>query len=513
MAMQNKIKAFDAGMDLATAQILLSQGCFVIWRDIEDKHPDFVYKKERDLAKELPEEVVIEKLIKTIKILLGFERYQHIHYLLSIFDLSEKGRLSLMDVISADKRIKTHPDVERAYNEIHGFHFNLQEAECHIAPFPLIPKEEISQKLNLSNAAENLDWGTRVLENPLNILQQDGYKSHRLNILLLGSFTPGMRKLIMNYHSGESTLRDKLESGKPLYRTELLLYIREILESNGHRIWLGNCDRRDKKSVWHRMADLMENCDFIIVFMTNTGGIVTEATMLAERDLGHKVVYFVPDEEKISGLMKQGLFLLPRIKIIWYKTDDELLDYVIRTTEAFQAEHYRICHQKSEIAFRGFFNVRRDRINLPNGKEMNYDTVEIKDVVSILAVTESNKVVLCRQYRHPVREYVLDLPAGIVRSGEDLVSAAKRELEEETGYVAEEFRELGTFYPLAGITDMRLHYFLAQRLKKGTQNLDSTEFIEVKLVDLDELIDRIYKNAHRDLPSSNAILMYKHMKK
>ena len=138
MAMQNKIKAFDAGMDLATAQILLSQGCFVIWRDIEDKHPDFVYKKERDLAKELPEEVVIEKLIKTIKILLGFERYQHIHYLLSIFDLSEKGRLSLMDVISADKRIKTHPDVERAYNEIHGFHFNLQEAECHIAPFPLM---------------------------------------------------------------------------------------------------------------------------------------------------------------------------------------------------------------------------------------------------------------------------------------------------------------------------------------------------------------------------------------
>lgn len=512
MAMQGKLEVFDAGMDLGTAQILLSRGCYLIWRGTEEERPDFVYKRERNIAREIPEEVVLEKLRSTIKILLGFERYQHLNYLLSIFDLSDNSRNHLIDVIHADKRIRRYPAIQRAFNETHGLRFELQAQDRDVDPFPLISKEEIVQKVATPIVERDLDWDTAFCAIPSQTSQKREYRGHRLNILLLGSFSPGMRKLLIRYHSGEPTIRDKLESGEALHKTELLLYIREILENRGHRVFLGNCDRRYQRSVWHRMAGLLEDCDYIMVFMTNTGGVVAEATMIAERNLGYKAVYYVPSGEKVSGLMKQGLFLLPQIKTIQYGTDDELLDYVVRCTEAFQADHRERSHCENDFIFHGFFNVRRDRIELSSGKEMTYDVVEAGDVVSVLAVTERNQIILCRQYRHPIGEYVLDLPAGFVKPDEDLASSARRELEEETGYIAEDIRHLGTFYPLAGITSMRLHYFLATKLQKGVQKPDSTESIEVTFRDVDELAEEVCKGNHRDLPLSHAILTYKCMR-
>jgi hypothetical protein len=145
--MQKMIDMFNTGMDLGTAQVLLSKSCFMMWRDIGEKRPDFIYKRECVLAKELPEEYILEKLIGTIKILLGYERYQHINYLLSIFNLSDNNKRSLMQVIEADERLKRYPDVQRAFNECQGFYFNILDKNEDIATFPLIPSAEIKRKI------------------------------------------------------------------------------------------------------------------------------------------------------------------------------------------------------------------------------------------------------------------------------------------------------------------------------------------------------------------------------
>lgn len=163
----------------------------------------------------------------------------------------------------------------------------------------------------------------------------------------------------------------------------------------------------------------------------------------------------------------------------------------------------------SETVLDEFFKVLKEKVKLPDGKTMDYYSLKIKEVVSIIAVNDKNEVLMCEQYRHPTKEILKDFPAGLVEEGEDLETAARRELEEETGYTAEEFKSLGSYYYMPGVSNVKINFFLAKGLKKEKeQNLDPTEFINVKLVPLKELVKKILDNDHRDLPSSFGILLY-----
>ncbi|MBD2293653.1 NUDIX hydrolase [Anabaena sphaerica FACHB-251] len=142
-----------------------------------------------------------------------------------------------------------------------------------------------------------------------------------------------------------------------------------------------------------------------------------------------------------------------------------------------------------------FCQVRRDVVKLPNGKVIDDYFVNIKpDIALILPVTNNQEVVFVRQYRHAVGEFFIELPAGRFYPGEESAEAAAlRELREETGYVAENLRKIGTLNDNPSKDTNQTHLFLAENVVKvGEQkNLDVTEEIEVILIPINAIYEKI----------------------
>ena len=131
---------------------------------------------------------------------------------------------------------------------------------------------------------------------------------------------------------------------------------------------------------------------------------------------------------------------------------------------------------------------RADRVRLTDGSEATRYFVEVPDAVVILPVDDSGNVLLVRQYRPAIGAELLELPAGQVEPGEQLLEAAQRELREETGFAASELVELGSFYPGPGTISECLFAFLATGLVEDSLPADDDELIEVERVALTELL-------------------------
>lgn len=136
-----------------------------------------------------------------------------------------------------------------------------------------------------------------------------------------------------------------------------------------------------------------------------------------------------------------------------------------------------------------WYQLRQDAVQLPNGKKVDDYFVSLRpDIATILPVTAHDEVVMVRQYRHGVGEILLELPAGTFEPGENALAVAKRELAEETGYAADDWREVATFYNSPVKQNNRIHLFKAQSAKLvGAQMLDATEDIEVVLKPIAEI--------------------------
>ena len=134
-------------------------------------------------------------------------------------------------------------------------------------------------------------------------------------------------------------------------------------------------------------------------------------------------------------------------------------------------------------------HVRRDTVRLPDGRPAIREYIEHPGAVTILPILDSGELVMERQYRYPVGRELYELPAGKIDPGEATIETGKRELLEETGYVAREWQHLTTFHPVVGYSTERIELWLASGLTHRGRTLDDGEFIETFPVTLETALD------------------------
>ena len=146
----------------------------------------------------------------------------------------------------------------------------------------------------------------------------------------------------------------------------------------------------------------------------------------------------------------------------------------------------------SELMYDGdFIRVLKDKVRLPDGAVSSREYITHPGAVAVLAMLDNGNLVMERQYRYPLQREFIELPAGKIDHGEDILLCAKRELLEETGYVASEWIHLTTAWPCIGYADERMEYFLARGLAHQGSQLDDGEFLEVFELSLPEVIEWI----------------------
>ncbi|WP_449622899.1 NUDIX hydrolase [Robertmurraya sp. Marseille-Q9965] len=134
------------------------------------------------------------------------------------------------------------------------------------------------------------------------------------------------------------------------------------------------------------------------------------------------------------------------------------------------------------------FSIIEDKVLLPNQKEILFSYIDFSKGVCILAINENKEVLCLRQYRHALKSWEWELPAGAIDpEDKSPLETAKRELQEETGYIADTWTPLGSFFPSPGSTSEEIYLFLATDLVKSVQSLEESEQIEVYPLKLEEL--------------------------
>ncbi|MDR1065908.1 MAG: NUDIX hydrolase [Clostridiales bacterium] len=164
---------------------------------------------------------------------------------------------------------------------------------------------------------------------------------------------------------------------------------------------------------------------------------------------------------------------------------------------------------RSDEVFKGkILDVIWDVVRMPGGGEALREVVRHGAAAAVLPVVDG-KIILVRQYRHPIKGFALEIPAGMTETGEDPKDCAARELEEETGYKCADLTFLFKMYSSIGFCTELLHVYLAENLTTGVQNLDPDEFVTVEAYDVERATDMIFSGEIVDSKTIAAILAYR----
>lgn len=156
---------------------------------------------------------------------------------------------------------------------------------------------------------------------------------------------------------------------------------------------------------------------------------------------------------------------------------------------AGQYLHLAETEMESQQVYLGrLLDIRCDRVRTPDGHEVTREYVRHQGAAVIIPVLDDGRLVFERQFRYPLRRTFIEFPAGKIDAGENPMRTAQRELLEETGYTAHEWRHLGVMHPCIGYSDERIEIFVARGLCQKERQLDHGEHLDVLEFGLDEAL-------------------------
>lgn len=155
----------------------------------------------------------------------------------------------------------------------------------------------------------------------------------------------------------------------------------------------------------------------------------------------------------------------------------------------------------------GRFRLDTEKVTLDNGVDATIHVLRHPGAVAIIPFLDKNTIILIKQYRHALGDYIWEIPAGTVDPGEDLPECARRELIEETGFCAREVTPIGEIFPAPGYSDERLHLFMACDLTPGVQKLEPDEVLHVSRVSFADALAMIDRGEIRDAKTIAALML------
>lgn len=160
-----------------------------------------------------------------------------------------------------------------------------------------------------------------------------------------------------------------------------------------------------------------------------------------------------------------------------------------------------------EIYSGRLIRLNRETVALPNGTDVELDIVHHPGGAVVVALDDEDKVCMLRQFRHAAGGVIWELPAGCIDPGDtEPLATARRELEEEAGLVARDWRELGSIYTTPGFCDEVLYLFLARGLRETSTDHGDDELIEVRWLRFPDALRMVMDNEIRDAKSVSGLL-------
>lgn len=164
-----------------------------------------------------------------------------------------------------------------------------------------------------------------------------------------------------------------------------------------------------------------------------------------------------------------------------------------------------IVNKQSTLRKGRVFDITLENVTFPNGFNADMEIIKHPGASAIVPLSDSEEIILLKQYRHAIGKFIWEIPAGTFDGKEDPLVCAQRELTEETGFSASLWDYLGTITPVPGYSDERINIYLARKLIAAKQNLDQDEFIEIHHVPFQQVIEMIIKGEIQDAKTIAAI--------
>lgn len=156
------------------------------------------------------------------------------------------------------------------------------------------------------------------------------------------------------------------------------------------------------------------------------------------------------------------------------------------------------CIESLQLEGTKFMTVKRDKVMLSNGRAAEREYIVHPGAVLIIPILNDGRLVMERQFRYPLRQVFIELPAGKIDPNEDPLLTGQRELLEETGYVANEWIYLAALHPCIGYSDEIIHIYLARGLTAGEHQRDVDELLQIFHASLTECLEMIQRGEITD---------------